>query len=154
VSSERPTTDTEIALRIVILDPPHDVTFALQRGRAELVDATRSSSGEPIVFDFTTRVRPAPYGLNFLGPFTQGTPRSRFVYVNSGTYAGDEASCWSRRAKVPLAGITAELVERAAATPGAALRARIRGRARDGGPVCASVEVLEPGWSVVKVRRE
>jgi len=47
--------------------------------------------------------------LIFRGPFVQGRPGSRFVYVNSGTYAGDQKSCWSRRAKVPLTGIAASL---------------------------------------------
>ena len=75
-------TEREIAMRIVVVDPPPDVAFALQRGRAELVAATRST-GAPLAFTFSVRARmggPKP-GLNLLGPFAQGTPDKRFVYV-------------------------------------------------------------------------
>jgi len=142
-----PTTEREIAMRIVVLDPPPDVVFALQRGRSELVAPTRAT-GDPIAFTFTVRVgtggRPA---VNVLGPFAQGPPRKRFVYVNSGTFAGDATSCWSRRAKVPLAGVTEALVRAVAARPDAYLEATIPGCAGDGGPSCATVPLLE-GWAV------
>ena len=57
--------------------------------------------------------------MNFLGPFTQGPPASRFVYVNSGTMAGENATPWTRRAKIPLAGITNAMVKKALAAPSA-----------------------------------
>jgi uncharacterized protein DUF5990 len=135
-------------MRIVVVDPPPDVAFALQRGRAELVAATRST-GAPLAFTFSVRARmggPKP-GVNLLGPFAQGTPDKRFVYVNSGTFAGDATSCWSRRAKVSLAGVTADLVRAAAACSDACLEATIPGRAGDGGPSCATVPLLR-GWEV------
>ena len=90
-----PTTEREIAMRIVVVGPPPDVVFALQRARAELVAPTRAT-GEPIAFTFTVRVRTGGRRVNVLGPFAQGPPRKRFVYVNSGTFAGDATSCWSR----------------------------------------------------------
>ena len=141
--------DREIPLRVTVIDPPAGVVFALQRDRAELHQVIRSS-GAAISFDFSVRARPASTSntLNLLGPFTQGTPASRFVYVNSGTYAGDKGSCWSRRAKVPLSGITPRLLEQL--SPGAILEARIAGTARDGGPACASVPLLGKGWSLVR----
>jgi uncharacterized protein DUF5990 len=141
-------TEHEIAMRIVVVDPPSDVTFALQRGRAEIVSATRST-GAPLAFTFSVRARtggPRP-GVTVLGPFAQGTPDKRFVYVNSGTFAGDAASCWSRRAKVSLAGITADLVRTVAAQPDVCLEATIPGRAGDGGPSCATVPLLR-GWEI------
>ncbi len=138
-----------LPLRVVVVDPPPDVIFSLQRGSSEVVAATRSS-GASLAFDFDVRARPEADGsLRLLGPFTQGPPSARFVYVNSGTYAGAAGSGWGRRAKVPLSGITSELLERALATPNSLLEARIPGRSRDGGPVCASVRLLDPGWSVV-----
>lgn len=111
------------------------------------------SAGGAVSFDFTVRARTAntPHALNFLGPFTQGPPTARFVYVCSGTYAGDPGSCWSRRAKVPLSEITEDLVRRLEQTPHSRLEARIAGKARDGGPACASVAILDAGWRVLLV---
>jgi hypothetical protein len=140
--------DKEIALRVTVVDPPADVVFAIQRGRSELHEPTRSSGGS-VSFDFTARVRSTSKEVTLLGPFTQGPPATRFVYVNSGTYAGDAASCWSRRAKVPLAGITPELIRQLEQAPGSSLEARIAGTAQDGGPACASVPLLGDGWRVV-----
>ena len=140
-------TEREVAMRIVVVDPPPDVAFALQRGRAELVAATRST-GSPLAFTFSVRARmggPKP-GVNLLGPFAQGTPDKRFVYVNSGTFAGDATSCWSRRAKVSLAGVTGTRASRGARSD-ACLEATIPGRAGDGGPSCATVPLLR-GWEV------
>lgn len=142
----------EIPLRITLVAPPSDVMFCLQRGRDELVSQQRST-GAPLSFDFTVRVR-ADAGdepMNFLGPFTQGPPASRFVYVNSGTMAGESGTPWTRRAKIPLAGITAAMVERALEAPGARIEAQIQGTARDGGPACATCRPLGGGWSVVSV---
>jgi len=143
--------EPEIPLRIALIDAPRGVLFALQRGRSELVAAIRSS-GAPICFDFTARLVVASDNRNvdFRGPFVQGRPGSRFVYVNSGTYAGDQKSCWSRRAKVPLTGIAASLARKLQATAKACLEAVIHGTARDGGPACGSVPLLETKWRVTK----
>jgi hypothetical protein len=127
------------------------VTFCLQQGLSELVSAVRSD-GDDLSFDLGVRVGdPLPDGRpNFLGPFTQGPRKARFVYVNSGARAGKADSGWDRRAKVPLSGISWELIEEALATPGAVLEARIPGTSRDGGPVCASIPLLDGGWKVVR----
>jgi hypothetical protein len=68
--------------------------------------------------------------------------------VNSGKRAGQFDSCWDRRAKVPLTGVTASLIEQAAALPGAVLETQIAGTGRDGGPSCATVPLVG-GWRVV-----
>lgn len=137
----------ELALRIVIEDPLPGVRMCLQRGRADLVEPTRVTSSA-VVFDFSVRVGPGkPGGCPvFLGPFTQGPPTARFVYVNSGRRAGQAGSCWDRRAKVPLSEISPSQVEAALADGTARLEVRIHGRSKDGGPVCASVKLPAPGW--------
>jgi len=98
--------DSELPLRIVVEKPPRGVIFWLQRGGSGLVEPT-SVSSDTIVFDFTVRVgKSRPDGFpNALGEFAQGTPADRFVYINSGTLAGQPDSCWSRRAKVRVADI-------------------------------------------------
>ena len=139
--------DAEIPLRIVLVDPPEGVLFALQRGRSELVTATMSK-GKDLALDLTVRVADDRDGPNFLGPFVQGPRGGRFVYVNSGTLAGQADTFWSRRAKVGLQGLTRDLVDRVATSTGNVLEARISGRGRDGGPACATVPLLD-GWKIV-----
>ena len=141
-------TEHEVVLRIVVVGPPPDVAFALQRGRSQIVSVTRST-GDPIAFTLSVRARtggPRP-GVTMLGPYAQGPPEKRFVYVGSGTFAGDAASCWSRRAKVSLAGIDEDLVRAVIARRDGCLEATIPGRAGDGGPSCATVPLLD-GWAV------
>jgi len=143
--------DRPLPLRILLVQPPAGVAFCLQQGKAELVSVLRSE-GRDLSFDLAVQVGdPLPDGRpNFLGPFTQGPREARFVYVNSGLRAGEEGSEWDRRAKVPLSGISWELIEETLASPGALLEARIQGTSRDGGPVCASTPLLDGGWKVVK----
>jgi hypothetical protein len=139
--------ETELRLRLNVLDPPTDVRFQMQRGRSDLVPPARQSR-HALRFDFAVRIGERPNGdPNFLGPFTQGPPEARFVYLNSGTLAGQADSCWTRRAKIPLTGITWQLIE-AARREGAALEADMPGRGRDGSPICASVKVIN--WQVEK----
>lgn len=140
----------EIRLRIRVVDPPPGVVFCLQRGRNELVSPVKAD-GSDISFDLSVRLGELPDGTgpNFLGPFTQGPVSARFVYVNSGTCAGQFESCWTRRAKVPLSGIERALVEEALRSEASALEARFAGRGRDGGPACATVPLLDGGWRVV-----
>jgi hypothetical protein len=146
--------DGELQLRIVVLRPPTGVTFAVQRGRFELLPPS-SVTRDALVFDVAVRVGPGKDGApNFLGPYAQGTPADRFIYVNSGTSAGQTQSCWSRRAKVRTGGIGWAMVDEVLATPGAVLEARFEGTGRDGGPACASVPLVEGGWRVVRRETE
>ena len=135
--------DPELALCIVVRRPPSGVTFAVQRGAAELLAPT-SRMLDPLVFDFTVRVGGVtPSGASrFLGPFTQGPPSARFVYVNSGQSAGQADTRWNRRAKLPLAGITAAMIREAEGSPGARIETEFEGTGRDGGPTCASVKSI------------
>ena len=147
--------EREILLRITLVHAPRDVVFCLQRGQGEIVSPVRATGGD-LSFELSVRVRDGRAdGLpNFLGPFTQGPPAGRFVYVNSGTSAGQAGSCWRRRAKVPLSGITWLLIEEALAAPDAVLEARIAGTSKDGGPACGTVPLLEGGWHIAKARIE
>ncbi|MCA1649767.1 MAG: DUF5990 family protein [Acidobacteria bacterium] len=141
------TGETELPLRIAVVDPPAGVRFRLQRGARELEPAVRTTS-TALTFEFVVRVGKRPDGKpNFLGPFAQGPPARRFVYVNSGTHAGQSGSCWTRRAKIPLTDITWALIDEARAKSGA-LETAIAGTGRDGGPTCGTVR-RSAGWRVV-----
>jgi hypothetical protein len=137
-----------VPLRIVVEDPPAGVTFALQRGatgKAEMVPPVKS--GQVLVFEFEMVAEGSlPDGRpRLLGPFVQGPPAGRFVYLCVGQGAGQLGSPFNGRVKVPLAAVTHGLID--GLTAGQRLGARIVGRGRNGGPVYASVPLLPPGWT-------
>jgi hypothetical protein len=150
---------SEIPLRILIDDPPESVTFRVQRGKTDWENpdflAPARETGEQIAFEFDVRLAPRSAGKppNFLGPFAQGPAGGRFVYVNSGTLAGQKDSCWSRRAKIPLTGITWKQIDELLKRPGSRLEARFTGTGRDGGPACASVPLIDGGWRIAQASR-
>ena len=86
---------------------------------------------------------------NFLGPLTQGPPGGRFLYIDIGKSAGQPGCVWDRRIKVPLGGITWEMIEQVEADPELALEARLPGTGRDGGPSCATVHP-PLGWTAAR----
>jgi len=146
----------DLALRIIVENPVPGVALALQKGKsgAHTLIAPTSVSPQAAAFDLSVVAAPAPTATKaggpaprLLGPFVQGPPDKRFVYISIGTYAGDPASPWGRRAKVPLTGLNWPLIE--ALQPGGRLEARIPGRDRKGEPACASLALLPPGWRPV-----
>ena len=141
----------ELRLRLVVDDPVAGVAIQMQRGKDRLLPPTRSSASA-LVFDFTVRLGPTPKGLRFLGEFVQGPTSGRFVYVSSGKYAGQPASPWARRAKVSLEGITVTQARQVLDDAALVLEAHIAGRAKDAGPMAASVPLVSGGWAVRKAR--
>jgi hypothetical protein len=143
------TSASVIPLRITVVDPPPGIRFAVQRGRAGLLPPSLQSPAA-LSFDFDVRVDGVTGAGNprFLGDYTQGPPDGRFIYVNSGTLAGQRESIFTRRAKIALSGITPELIENVLNDPHARLAARFQGRGRDGGPACASIRLLGAGWTI------
>lgn len=137
----------EIPVRITVVSPVEGVTMKVQRGKDELLPPS-DVSAEAVSFDFSVTVD-LTGEPNFLGKYAQGPKDQRFIYINSGSYAGQKHTCWDRRAKVSLMSVTREQIEEVTANPGARLEAEIFGRSRDGGPMCASVPVLG-GWKVVR----
>jgi len=140
----------EVPIRAVIENPPAGVTWALQLSKgdlSELMGPTRTEA-DRLVFDFAIEAdRHDDGGLRLLGPGVQGPPDGRFFYLNSGTYAGQEHPTFGRRAKVGLTGLTWALIE--SLRPGRRLQVRIAGTDKKGGPACATVPLLSPGWQIV-----
>lgn len=139
-----------LPLRIVIDQPIPGVAIALQRGGGNnfgLVGPVGVTAAT-LVFEFDIMVDgdTAAGGPRLLGPFVQGPPAARFVYLNIGTMAGQPDSPWQRRAKVPLGGVTRRAIDTLAS--GQRLTAHIASRDRHGAPACATVPVLAPGWQV------
>jgi hypothetical protein len=134
----------ELTLRIIIEQPPPGVDFGVQKGSGSVYETvqTQRSQGKDLVFEFQPSIRDgASDSLAALGgPFVQGPPRQRFVYIDIGTYAGQNDSCWGRRLKVPLDKIPPKSI-----AAGGVLECRVAGTGRDGGPSCATVRDFE-GW--------
>lgn len=140
------TMESEVQIRLVLVDPPPGIDYGIQRGAGADYESVwvQQRKRDDVAFEFAVTVADnRKDGLpNFLGPFTQGPPAGRFIYIDVGTYAGQKNTPWSRRMKIPLAGITWPLIRKAMNKPGATLLARIPGTAKDGGPNCATVRLI------------
>ena len=134
---------TTITLRLTIADPVAGVAYSLQ-DKANMPVEPRIAADGPISFD-------APVTLSedgrLTGPFVrrEGATR-RFVYIAIGTSAGQHASEWSRRAKIDVHDIPADLL--APARQGEVLEVVLPGRAKDGGPACATVRPIR-AWRAI-----
>lgn len=138
-----------VTLRIILEGPPAGVDFGLQEGHGndyKTVQTQRSKTGD-LTFSFTARAKQNAGGEPvFLGPFTQGPPNGRFVYLDIGTYAGQKETQWSRRLKIPLSGIDWKMVEQASSSA-RVLEAHVHGTGRDGGPTCGTIKPFN-GWKL------
>lgn len=138
----------ELVVSIRIEAPPLDVAWALQLGRCEL--SPPSQRLPHLEFQTTVRVVAGTNGeLDFRGPAVQGPRAGRFIYLTSGSRAGQRDSCWDRRAKVSLEGLRPLLAQEPSDAAITSCVAAINGTGRDGGPACASVPLLGTGWSLV-----
>lgn len=139
----------ELSLHIILQSPPPGVHFGLQKGsgsKYETVQTQQSDSGD-LHFDLTVTIRgdrAKDRSPGFGGPFTQGSHPDNFIYIDIGTYAGQK-DIWSRRLKIPLSGITWEIVDQRIANPKLILETHVPGTAKDGSPTCATVKPFV-GW--------
>ena len=141
--------ETVLNCRITLETPPPGVDYGLQKGRGSASETvqTQRSDGSDLHFDFTAGVRTAGSSPDFRGPFIQGPAGGRFVYICIGTCAGQTDTPFSRRLKIPLTGITPDMIRRAGSGKGAVLETRVQGTGRDGTPACASVKDFG-GWNL------
>ncbi len=150
---KEPKLEIVVPLRIVLVDPPPGVDFGIQEGKGNdyrTISVQRSKVGK-LALECTVNVkgRPADGPPNFVGPIAQGPPTGRFLYVDIGKSAGQFDSCWRRRIKIPMDGITWEMIDSVLDTPKRLLLATIPGTGKDGGPSCATVKPID-GWRVAK----
>jgi hypothetical protein len=134
----------QITLRLTIGDPVPGVAYSLQNKKSEPVSMVVAGQ-RPLSFDLPVHVAPGP---RFLGEFVRREgPTRRFVYIAIGAQAGDSSSLWDRRAKIDIHDLPAELLEKALA--GSVVEAHLPGRAKDGGPACATLRPLG-SWKVAE----
>jgi hypothetical protein len=144
--------EREAGLRIILEKPTAGVDFGLQEGRGGDYETiqTQRSKGQDLRFEFTVRAKATGKDSppNFLGPFVQGPTGERFVYIDIGTCAGQTGTCWSRRLKIPLRGITWQMIE-AVSDGKSLLETHVAGSGKDGSPSCATAKPFA-GWKVVR----
>jgi len=128
-------------------DPVHPkspVYVGVQRGR-EVIGAVPADR-ESVVFDLEFRVAPtATGGVNFLGPYAQGTPGDRFFYLAWGVQAKGKAFAMFRRLKVRLGHYSWAEVQKAVGA-GRALTVHLRLTDGRGGPLCATPPATHLRW--------
>jgi hypothetical protein len=138
----------EITLRIRLQEPTAGVVYGLQKGKGTTYETLQkqTAGSTDLIFQFSVEAKPGENGqLILLGPFTQGTPQDRFVYLDIGTCAGQKDSPWTRRLKIPLAGIDAALLNTLSEKN--MLFCEVPGAGKDGSPNCATVKPFN-GWKV------
>ena len=145
--------DQQLRFRIILESPPPGVDYGLQKGGGndyEVTQKQRSKTGD-LQFEFDARLKEGKDGLPvLLGPFVHGPPQERFVYLDIGTYAGQTDTPWGRRLKVPLRGLTWDMVTQASRAANV-LETRVPGTAKDGSPTCATVKPFA-GWKVKRAK--
>ena len=143
--------DQQLVLSIVLQQPPAGVDFGLQKGSGgtyETVQKQRSASGD-LHFEFTVTIKRNKDSVNpdFRGPFVQGPVDGRFIYIDIGTYAGQNDSLWSRRLKIPLRGISFAMIDQLSHDSALHIGTAVPGTGSDMGPTCGTVKPFD-GWKV------
>jgi hypothetical protein len=143
--------DLHVTLRLRIVHPPTGVRWAVQLGRDGLLPPIQIAT-DSVDFEIPLSLGPNLRGtVQLKGAAIQGPSAARFIYVTSGKRAGEPFSCWDRRAKVSLSSIN---VQQLRALNGPALfYGVIQGTARDGGPACASVALIDGEWKMQPVQQ-
>lgn len=136
-------------LRIILDKPPAGVDYGLQKGSGSIYETvqTQRGKGNDLVFTCEMAIKQKDgKDIDFGGPFVQGPKGGRFIYIDIGSYAGQNDTPWNRRLKIPLAGIDA-LISKSKTPDQLTFETHVPGTAKDGGPNCATVKPFA-GWKV------
>jgi len=146
------TMESEISLEIILVQPTPGVVFGLQEGSGSNYKSVQKqmATDSDLTFRFTI-IAKGDKNKDVLprlsGNVVQGPPASRFIYIDIGTYAGQSDSIWGRRLKIPLTGITWQVMN--SLPSDGVLKTSVPGTGKDGGPNCATVKPFD-GWHLKK----
>ena len=138
-----------LRLRLSILGPPANISWAVQLGRSDLLMPVKRSKDRLEFEVLLELVSTAGGEAKVRGPAVQGPRGGRFLYLASGTRAGDVMSPWNRRAKISLETLPRDAIRNRPAGAAVELAGEINGTAKDGGPACASVPLIGKAWALV-----
>jgi len=140
-----------ITFKVLLLQPTPAVIFGLQKGSGNDYETIQKQQAysEDLSFHFSIRIkgdRNQDEFPKFSGEFVQGPAGNKFIYLDIGTYAGQQESPWSRRLKIPLT-ITWENIDQLAVSTDSFMETQVPGTRKDGSPNCATVKPFS-GWQV------
>ena len=143
--------ESEITLCINLIKPTPGVVFGLQKGSGSVYETVQKQipTSNDLSFTFTINIkgdRSKEKLPKLSGNFVQGPAGNKFVYIDIGTCAGQPGTIWSRRLKIPLTGISWEVID-SLLSGNSMLQTSVPGTGRDGGPNCATVIPFE-GWRI------
>jgi len=139
--------EVTVPILINVVGVPDGVNFRVQHKKGLLEPYMAQT--DKVLFSFSVRVQIKDGALNFLGDYVNGPVGDRFIYVNSGLMAGEKNADYQRRAKIKLGTISEKQIRELEKFPDKRLCATIHGTAKDGGPACATVPILDKGWMVI-----
>lgn len=150
MSAKSPAMSRSLRLRLRIVEPPANVRWAVQLGRSDML-APVTRTKDRLEFEIPLELVSTPDGAaKVRGPAVQGPLGGRFLYLASGTRAGDAMSPWNRRAKISLETLPIAAILQHPVGDTVMLDGEIHGTAKDGGPACASVPLLGKAWTLAK----
>lgn len=123
-----------------------DVHVAVQgrKGQRDLLGPVPGDA-PGAAWELECTVVPADPGVDLRGPYLQGTPGQRFIYLSWGEPDGAGAFRMFRRAKLWLDGVPPAVLAEACDT--GVLVGRLALTDAKGGPVCASVRPPRIEWT-------
>lgn len=128
-------------------DPVYrNIHVALQRrDRPTDLLAPQPGDADSVTWTLECTTIPSPTGTDVRGPYVQGRPGQRFIYLSWGTI--DEAGAFTmfRRAKLMLDAVPADVLD--AAARGGLLVGRLGLTDARGGPLCARVVPPQIAWT-------
>lgn len=133
---------------MILEKPVAGVEYGVQKGKGTVYETIQKQKAgfSDLVFEISVIAKMNDKGgCSFSGPFVQGKTGEQFIYIDIGTYAGQEDTAWSRRLKIPLAGISVPVSENDHSHP--VFVTKIPGTGKDGGPNCATVKPFS-GWEL------
>jgi len=140
-----------IKLHIILQTPPPGLDFALQKGSGSTSHPVQiqRSHGQDLFFELVVELkgdRQKDELPDFKGDFVQGPLKGRFIYIDIGASAGQAgASNW--RLKIPLSGVSWEIIDKLTGNSSAVLETTVPGTGRNGAPNCATVKPFA-GWKI------
>ncbi len=136
----------EITLEIVLQDPVDGAMYGLQKGKGSDYETVQAQlgKGHNLTFALVVSVKQAGgSGITLGGPFVQGSPGNRFIYIGIGSYAGQIGAPWNGRMKIPLPEASFQYMILNGGENG--WSCTVAGRTEDGKPVFATVKPFG-GW--------
>ena len=131
-----------------IAKPVYEAVHVGVQRKREVVDLVSGDAPEAC-WDLQIEVVPGrDGGLDFRGPWVQGKPGERFVYLSWGEVGAGGAFWGFRRAKLWLGTIGEERLQQAIEA-NAIVEGRLPLTDGRGGPLCASVRPPTIAWSLV-----